>query len=505
MAAEEPTLSKSARKRANQKARAAEAAEEAAPPPPAPEPKSKAKAKAAPKAEPAPAPAPEPKAKAKAKAKEAAAPAKAAAPEPKSKAKAQPAPKAEPVPAPKAEAKAKPKPASKQGAKPKKPEPKEEEEPAKKKEEVDEWIQYDDGKGGDWEEASGLSNKQLKQKQRREAKEAMEKELKKAGVSQGTSFTTQHIPGMPTAEQVMVQSKASAKGKAAPQASVAVVSAAAIAEKGQAPVAAAVVDTSVTATVKIPDNKIGWVIGPKGVTIAMIKEKTGVKTVDTSGGVCTIIGEKEAVGLAEHAVKELIEKGFTSLAFENFQEHGVMVHPCHFPNIIGAKGVIIQAIKKEAKCEVGIPEVPKNAKADKKFKITLSGAAQSVELGKEIINAIVDYGHHEVTHPGFIHQEVEVEEWKYKYLIGTKGSEMRHIQNSFHVSVNIPREHSLVKNVVVVGEPRDVEGALKHIEKIMWNADQPKGGRGASEQAIDPWAGDEEVEDWMSPYLYKRK
>merc|ERR1712066_730591 len=152
--------------------------------------------------------------------------------------------------------------------------------------------------------------------------------------------------------------KATAKGKAAAKASVAVVSAAAVADKAKEPVAAAP-DTSVTATVKIPDNKIGWVIGPKGVTIAMIKEKTGVKAVDTSGGVCTIIGEKDAVGLAEHAVKELIEKGFTSLAYENFQEHGIMVHPCHYPNIIGEKGCIIQLIKKEAKCEVGIPEVPK--------------------------------------------------------------------------------------------------------------------------------------------------
>merc|ERR1719389_773331 len=142
--------------------------------------------------------------------------------------------------------------------------------------------------------------------------------------------------------------KASAKGKAAPKASVAVVSAAAaaVAAKDKEP-AAAVVDNSVTATVKIPDNKIGWVIGPKGVTIAMIKEKTGVKTVDTSGGVCTIVGDKEAVGLAEHAVKELIEKGFTSLAFDNFQEFGIQVHPVYFTNIIGEKGCIIQAIKKE--------------------------------------------------------------------------------------------------------------------------------------------------------------
>jgi len=378
------------------------------------------------------------------------------------------------------------------------------EEPKPKAPEPDSWMQLDDGKGGAWEEATGLSKKQQKQKERREEKEQLDRQLKAAGAGKTSSTgAAQHIPGMPTQQDIVKASKTEAKGKAAPQAAVAVVSAALAAAKDKEPEKAAVADNSVSATVKIPDNKIGWVIGPKGATIAMIKEKTGVKTVDTSGGVCTIIGDKDAVGMAEHAVKELIEKGFTSLAFDNFQEFGIQVHPTHFPNIIGEKGVIIQAIKKEAKCEVSIPEVPKNSHPDKKFKINLSGAAASVELGKEIINSIVTYGHHEVTHPGFIHTEIEVPEWNYKYLIGTKGSEMRHIQNSFKVKVNIPRPHSAIQNVVVVGESQDVERACKHIEKILFNAEQP-GGRGAADQAIDPW-GEEEEESWMSPYLYKRK
>jgi rRNA processing protein Krr1/Pno1 len=489
-AAEEPTISKSARKRANKKARENTEQEEEEVAPPAPAPKAKPKAKAEPKIEAAPPAAPKAEAKAKPKAKP------KQEPEPPA---AQPKPEAKPK-------KAEPKPAAtKAKAQPKKKEevapPKEE----KKEPEVDTWVQFDDGSGGGWEEATGLTKKQQKQKDKKEMEKAQQIQMKASGVATSKVAAGQYVPGMATQQDVMNAAKTDAKGKAVSQAAVAVVSAAAAASKDKEPEKVPDIN-SATATVKIPDNKIGWVIGPKGATIAMLKEKTGVKTIDTQGGVCTIVGEKEAVGLAEHAVKELIEKGFTSLAFENFQEHGVMVHPSVIPIIVGEKGCVIQEIKKQAKCEVGIPSnLPKNAiEGSKKYKVTLSGSSASVEQGKEIIQSIVDYGYHPATHPDFMHKEVEVAEYQYKYLIGTKGSEMRHIQNSFHVKVNIPRAHSAIQNVVVVGCEQDVDRALKHIEKVLWNAEQPKG-RGAQESSIDPWAGEEEVEDWMSPYLYKRK
>jgi rRNA processing protein Krr1/Pno1 len=488
MSAEEPTVSKSARKRANKKARdAADAEEEAAPPAPAPKPA--AKAKPEPKAQAPPPAAPKAEAKAKPKAKPKQEPAAPVVAEPKTEAKPK---KAEAKPA-----------ATKAKAQPKKKEevapPKEE----KKEPEVDAWVQFDDGSGG-WEEATGLTKKQQKQKEKKEQDKAMQIAAKASGIAVGKAAQSQHIPGMPTQQDVLNAAKTDAKGKAVSQAAVAVVSASAAASKDKEPEKTPDINSH-SAAVKIPDNKIGWVIGPKGATIAMLKEKTGVKTIDTQGGVCTIVGEKEAVGLAEHAVKELIEKGFTSLAFENFQEHGVMVHPSVLPVIVGEKGSTIQEIKKVSKCEVMIPSVPKNAnESSKKYKVTLSGSAAHVEHGKEIIQSIVDYGYHPDTHEGFIHKEVEVAEWQYKYLIGTKGSEMRHIQNSFHVKVNIPRPHSAVQSVTVVGVEQDCERALKHIEKVLWNAEVPKG-RGAQEQSIDPWAGEEDVEDWMSPYLYKRK
>jgi rRNA processing protein Krr1/Pno1 len=493
-AAEEVTLSKSARKRANQKARAAEgAAEEAEAAPPAPVPAAKAKSKAKAKPEAAPAPAPEAKAKAKGKAKAAPEPAPAAA---KAEAKAKPKAKAaEAAPQAAAEPKAKAKAAGKAKAKPKA----EEEEEVKPKKEEQVYYEMDDGSRKDeWEVSTGLSKKASKRKDQLEERKAEEKAFKAAGGIEARA--NQHIPGLAPAGAQVAAGKAQAKAKPVS----AVVSAAAAAGKDKEPEKPTVADNNVSTTIKVPEAKVGRIVGPKGSNIILIKEKTGVKTVDLSGDMCTIVGSPDAVALAEHAVRQLIEKGYMSLAFEDFEEEGVPLHPSVFPDIIGSKGAIIQLIKKEAKVEIDIPPVPKNGPAGKKYKLTLAGSKAAVALGKEIINSIAMYGHHELTHPGVAHQEMEIEEWRYRYLIGSKGSEMRHIQNNYKVKVNIPRETSECQNVVIIGEPRDIDRAQKYIEKIMYEADQPRG-RGSADKAIDDGADTGEVEDWMKPYMYQRK
>jgi len=502
MSAEEPTLSKNARKRANKKAKAEAEAEEQAE---APAPKAAAKEKAAPKPKAAPAEA-APKAKGKAKAEpkqEAPAPAAPKA-EAKAKAKGKAAPKADAAPEPKAETKAASKPAAKPKAKGK-AKAVEEEEPQRDSGPLV-YTEIDDGsRAGDWEVSSGLSKQQEKQRRKAEEKKTMEKLQKTGEVVQARAG--QHIPGLaPVEEQVKAGAKAKAKGKVSQSVgAIAVVSAAAADAKGKEPERAAVTDNSVSVSVKVPEPKIGRVVGPKGSNIILIKEKTGVKTIDMSGDMCTIVGSPDAVTMAEHAVRQLVEKGFMSLAYEDFEEAGVPVHPSVFPDIIGSKGAIIQEIKKQAKVEVDIPAVPKNSPAGKKYKVTLAGSKASVQLGTDIINSIAMYGHHELTHPGQTHQEMEVEEWRYRFLIGSKGSEMRHIQNSFRVKVNIPREFSACQNVVIVGEPRNVERAIKYIEKILYEEDSQPKGRGAEEKASDPWGDEGEVEEWMRPYMYQRK
>merc|ERR1719373_1394118 len=79
-----------------------------------------------------------------------------------------------------------------------------------------------------------------------------------------------------------------------------------------------------SAAIPCPPEKIGRIVGPKGATLKMITEKTGVDRIDTTDGMVTIIGEVDAVKKAEVACKEMIEKGFMSLAFDNFNEGTVM-------------------------------------------------------------------------------------------------------------------------------------------------------------------------------------
>mmetsp|Transcript_86175 Transcript_86175/g.164832 ORF Transcript_86175/g.164832 Transcript_86175/m.164832 type:complete len:491 (-) Transcript_86175:105-1577(-) len=481
-------LSKSARKRANKKAREAEGAEDEAP-----------AAKTAPGKENATS---NPKAAAKAVA---AAPQPEKAAQPKAKGKAAAAPKAEPKAAapaevPKAKPASKPaaKPASKPAAKPgAKAAAKPVEEEPEKKEQLVQPFELDDGTGGDWGMATGLSKKMQRSKERRDAKQEQEKLLKQAAAK--APGGTQYIPGMaPVIEAPTAKAKAGAKPANAS------VSAAAVAAKAEEPKVEKEAVSSVT--IKIPEDKVARVIGPKGSIINMIKEKTGIKAFDMDATTCTLLGEAKAVAQAEIAVQEIIQKGYCSLAFDDFSEAVVSCCKIDISNIIGKGGETINLIKKECKVEVNMPQTAdKDPKSNpyKKLKISIAGGTEGVEKCKEVINSILQYGHHEITHPGLVHEELEIAEWQYAYIIGTKGSEMRHIQNNYKVKVNIPREQSMIQNVLVVGEPRDVQRASQYIWKTLEAASQPRG-RGAPDKAEDTWGDEEPEEDWMSQYMYKR-
>jgi len=505
--AEQQEMSKGAKRRANKKAReAAETTEDKPAPEPkpeTPEPKAKAKgkAKAEAKAEAKPEPKVEPKAKAKAEGK-----AKAKAePKGKAEAKSKAQPKDEPQPeateAPKTAAKPA---AKKQASKPKKEAPKvEEEEPKKREPSPDRFLQFDDGTGDAWETCTGVSKKQQKRKERKELEETASKAQAAAlGVKQGSVAMSQHVVGLTVSSDKQANTAAKATVSQAVTAT-AVASAAAVAEKENAPTQPSVITHS--STVKVPDQRIGVVIGPKGATIKMIQEKTGAKLTSESDS-CVISGSPEQVAQAEIAVRELIDKGYTALQYEDFQEHFVAVHPSAFPDIIGKQGAVIRKIKDELNVSVNIPnDAPKNAPATKKFKVTLAGKNADVDRAKEVINNIIMYYHDPITHPDMVHEEMEIAQWHLSFVIGSKGSELRHIQNNYKVRMYIPRETSVNKKVVIVGDQVDVDRAKAYIEKLLWNADQaPNRGRGAADQADDGW-GDEEEEDWMKDYLYRRE
>lgn len=498
-------MSKSAKRRAAKKARDAAAAEEEAAPAPAPAPAPKAKAKAAAVAETAGG-YPTPKAKAKAKAE--AAPAPAPEPTAKAKAKAKAEPKAEPKAQPKAKAKAEPAPAPEPKAEPKatakakaktKPAPKEEPVVEPKKVEIVQPFEIDDGKSGDWEVSTGLTKKQQKRQDRKEEETKMAEQLKKQGVGSAGNkhipgFTPiigeQRIPGMPN-QSVQANAKAAmAEVRAA---------GAKARESEEGKDAGPKVEQS-SAQIKVPEKAVGIVIGPKGAKIKLIQEKTGTR-IDTSGELFTVTGPAQGVGMAEAAIRDLITKGYTALAYDDFEENYVMVFKESLPDIIGKKGAVIIELKDKLGVEINIPKEQGNAK---KCKIGIAGPKDKVEKAKEVINNILMYGHDEITHPGDTHMEIEIPDWAYGAVIGPKGSELRHIQKNYEVRVNIPRETSLNQMVVIVGSQRNVERANTHIERVVANFTNQVKGRGREDKAEDGWGDEGPEEEWMKAYLYKR-
>eukprot|EP00927_Polykrikos_kofoidii_P022350 TRINITY_DN208_c0_g1_i1.p1 TRINITY_DN208_c0_g1~~TRINITY_DN208_c0_g1_i1.p1 ORF type:complete len:494 (+),score=128.15 TRINITY_DN208_c0_g1_i1:57-1538(+) len=442
------------------------------------------------------------------------------APTAKAKAKVQPAapaastqPKAQPKAAAKDELEQKPpsKAAVKASSKAKvKAAPKEvaKEEPVSKpnEDDVSMFQQVDDGTGADWETCTGLTKKQARQKERQEEANRAAKAAGPAAVNNKyipglapAPGPGQLIPGMASPAPATSKSSAKVVGKAVEAAAgKAVESAAAGGAQEAAPKT-----ESFTATVQVPEKMVGVVIGPKGSKLKMIQEKTGVTRIDTSGDTFTITGPADAVANAEKAINDLKTKGYTELAFEDFSENVVNVHPKTLPDLIGKGGVVIMALKEQLKVEINIP---KTGPPGGKWKVTIAGKAHDVERAKQVINEIQMYYHSEVTHPGQVHEEIDVPAWAYAWIIGKAGSELRHIQNNYKVRVYIPREGvSTNENVVIVGEKQDVPRASAYVQKVLSGAADASKGRDRQEKADDGWGDEGEEEEWMKQYMYKRR
>ncbi|CAK0821944.1 unnamed protein product [Prorocentrum cordatum] len=358
----------------------------------------------------------------------------------------------------------------------------------------------DDGKGGDWEVSTGMNAKKAKQKQKLEERKMLEAQvLKTAGgkAVPGASAATNLVPGMagykagPTVDQSLI---------ATPDQIAKI-----MAMKGSTTAAEEKPKEQLSvAELKVPEDRVGIVIGPKGGTINMIKEKTDVKNINMEANILRIEGKPEAVAQAKQAFEELIAKGFTSLSYENFKSDAIKVPSNALPDLIGKEGCIIRAVKDALKVEITMPKTSgPPGSGPKRTMVTIAGKGENVEKAKEVVNDIVMYP--AITHPGQVHEELEIEEWNYRFIIGKAGSELRHIEKNYKVRVRIPRDETPNRNVVVVGEKRDVERATAYIYNAIAKANEPRG-RGASDKAEDFWGPDDDIsgDPELARYLYKR-
>lgn len=151
---------------------------------------------------------------------------------------------------------------------------------------------------------------------------------------------------------------------------------------------------------------------------------------------------------------------------------------CRFlPDIIGKGGASIKAIQQHTGVKISTPSgYTRTAPSGEtivpsKVKIVLAGPKDKVALARSLILDLTKYFHTPVTHPGLVHIELDIPANYYNYIIGSKGSEIKHIQANYKVTVYIPGAESSHDQLLIVGDEAAVQNAEKHIRRLMEKVD----------------------------------
>ena len=192
----------------------------------------------------------------------------------------------------------------------------------------------------------------------------------------------------------------------------------------------------------------------------------------------------------------------------------------YIPEIIGKGGSSIHTLKDQLGVHVTIPSGT-SRNNDTKVKILIAGPKEKVAQAKTVIKEITEFYHSSVTHPGVVHAVMDCPDRLHNLIIGPKGSEIRHIENNFKVSVYIPNAETVNKSVVVVGESEGVSAAHRYMCKIIsqagneeasaaagfhkdWGVAGNKEGKVKGGKADVNEADEGPEEEWMKEYMYSR-
>lgn len=253
-------------------------------------------------------------------------------------------------------------------------------------------------------------------------------------------------------------------------------------------------------------------------------------------------GVPAAVSQAQSAMLELAKEGYTSLLWDTFSLHHLVVRietlrrlirqgdrtlKVLFANIeqefdvtvvicLGDMGDRKKAIRHAIFLqELVYDEEPRPR--NETCKIKVAGSASGVPQAIGILKELFMYYCTELTHPGLVHEEVILpfQMHRCEMMQCFSQGELRHIQKNWRVWVHSPLDYLQNDDFVIVGEPADVLKAKAYMEKVGIAAGEhmrrcQRLGRdavenwGISDEADDFWGEEREEDAWMSSYMYRR-
>jgi rRNA processing protein Krr1/Pno1/Tfp pilus assembly major pilin PilA len=242
------------------------------------------------------------------------------------------------------------------------------------------------------------------------------------------------------------------------------------------------------AQIQVEATKVGLIVGPKGATLKALQEATGAEVIapryrDVSSDnkdtvTIHLVGPAEGVATATKAIEDLCAKGYSAvLEGPDFGETTVAVHQSSVADIIGKGGSTRRVLQEQLGVRVIVPGPNSAAGApvnSENVKITVAGPRMKVSETKKLIKELVKYHHTAVTHPGIAHVEYDPTHMYFNFLNTCRGSEIRNIQTNYKVTVFIPTENSVCKNILVVGEVDNIASAQLYIQKQVEQASMDK-------------------------------
>lgn len=192
------------------------------------------------------------------------------------------------------------------------------------------------------------------------------------------------------------------------------------------------------------------------------------------------------------AAQQLFDQGYSDILTPGMTQDTMLVESKARGAVVGKGAENIKAIQAEYSVNIQLP--PRIGTSDV---VTLSGPTEGVKMAKIAIKQLMETGISDCTHPDSSVRSVMVPNRRKWILIGTKGSNIRRIQETYECRITVPQNVEGQKPddlvaVMVAGNKAQLDGAVADIKESIAEP-EPEQIPGFSKELtceIDPWSED---------------
>lgn len=280
----------------------------------------------------------------------------------------------------------------------------------------------------------------------------------------------EEVSAAPKSKSAIKKAKAKAKEAAAKAAEAAAAKAAAAAEKKQkkkggaakeaAPVAAAA--APVEAAVPAAATKAALSkAAAKALAAAVAADLEGWETIEATKPTKSQLAAKAAEVVSPVASTKG-KKQESIPSSERLLTEDVIIPIKNHALIVGTKGATLNLLTSGSGATIDMPKRESNS-----AKIQITGTPAQVALARNAIESLVERGFSNITHPGTLSDDINVDPKDMGLIMGPKGETLKTIQSKTGARIDLPDRGSSSKKVTIVGEKDAVRAAKAALRSLI--------------------------------------